>query len=293
MGHWLVIDLEATTDEGGWPMEEMEIIEIGASLVGADGHERDHFQRIVKPQRRPCLTDFCRQLTHISQADIDSAAPMHQVWAQFERWLTQHAPRLAGWCSWGDYDRRQLEQDLISQVHHDELTGVTNRRRFQELARQRMRQAEAVGQPLSLLLLDVDYFKQINDTYGHLRGDEVLKALARVCRNHMDAEEVLARVGGEEFAMLLPEMDRDAARRQAERIRASVWNAPVVLADAAIHVSISIGVAQWRPGDSVAELLGRADQALQVAKYKGRDRVEVADGGESLPLAAPGSQNRR
>jgi len=189
--------------------------------------------------------------------------------------------------------RRQLEQDLISQVHHDELTGVTNRRRFQELARQRMRQAEAVGQPLSLLLLDVDYFKQINDTYGHLRGDEVLKALARVCRNHMDAEEVLARVGGEEFAMLLPEMDRDAARRQAERIRASVWNAPVVLADAAIHVSISIGVAQWRPGDSVAELLGRADQALQVAKYKGRDRVEVADGGESLPLAAPGSQNRR
>lgn len=111
MGHWLVIDLEATTDEGGWPVEEMEIIEIGASLVGADGHERDHFQRIVRPQRRPCLTDFCRQLTHITQADVDSAAPLPQVWAQFERWLTQHAPRLVGWSSWGDYDRRQLEQE--------------------------------------------------------------------------------------------------------------------------------------------------------------------------------------
>lgn len=101
MGHWLVIDLEATTDEGGWAMEEMEIIEIGASLVGVDGHERDHFQRIVKPQRRPCLTDFCRELTHISQTDVDNAAPLPQVWAQFERWLMQHASRLVGWSSWG------------------------------------------------------------------------------------------------------------------------------------------------------------------------------------------------
>lgn len=106
MGHWLIIDLEATTDEGGWPVEEMEIIEIGASLVGADGHERDHFQRFVKPQRRPCLT-----VTHIAQAEVDAAAPLPQVWAQFERWLGQHAPRLVGWSSWGDYDRRQLEQE--------------------------------------------------------------------------------------------------------------------------------------------------------------------------------------
>lgn len=111
MGHWLVIDLEATTDEGGWPVEEMEIIEIGASLVDAEGHERDHFQRFVKPLRRPCLTAFCRELTHIGQAEIDGAAPLPLVWAQFERWLEQHSPRLAGWSSWGDYDRRQLQQE--------------------------------------------------------------------------------------------------------------------------------------------------------------------------------------
>lgn len=111
MGHWLVIDLEATTDEGGWPVEEMEIIEIGACLVAADGHERDHFQRFIRPQRRPCLTAFCRELTHIEQSDVDGAASLPQVWAQFERWLGQHAPRLVGWSSWGDYDRRQLEQE--------------------------------------------------------------------------------------------------------------------------------------------------------------------------------------
>ena len=111
MEHWLVIDLEATTDEGGWPVAEMEIIEIGASLVDTEGHERDHFQRFVKPQRRPCLTAFCRELTHIEQSDVDTAIPLPQVWPQFERWLNQHASRLVGWSSWGDYDRRQLEQE--------------------------------------------------------------------------------------------------------------------------------------------------------------------------------------
>lgn len=108
MPHWLVIDLEATTDEGGWPVEEMEIIEIGACLVDRDGRELDHFQRFVRPQRRPLLTSFCRELTHISQADIDGALPLPQVWAQFERWLGRMPAPLAGWASWGDYDRQQF-----------------------------------------------------------------------------------------------------------------------------------------------------------------------------------------
>lgn len=136
MPHWLVIDLEATTEEGGWPVEEMEIIEIGASLVAAaDGRELDHFQRFVRPQRRPLLTSFCRELTHISQANVDSAAPLAEVWAQFERWLAQHQPRLAGWASWGDYDRRQLEQEWRRQ-HLDSLLArvphVNLKQRFAE-----------------------------------------------------------------------------------------------------------------------------------------------------------------
>ncbi len=193
--------------------------------------------------------------------------------------------------------RRKLEQDLMNQVHHDDVTGVTNRRRFQELARQNMRRLEVAGRPLSLLLLGVDYFRQITDTYGHLRSDEVLKALARICGDFMDEYDVLARVGSEEFAMLLPEMDAAAACKQAERIRAGVWHAPVVLPDAAIHISISVGVAQWRPGESLAELMVRADQALQQARHKGRDRVEVSGGEESrgqesLPNAAAPAHNR-
>ncbi len=109
MPYWLVIDLEATTDEGGWPVAEMEIIELGASLVNRDGRELDHFQRFVRPERRPHLTHFCRDLTRISQANIDAAAPLAQVWAAFERWLQQFAGDIKAWVSWGDYDRQQLQ----------------------------------------------------------------------------------------------------------------------------------------------------------------------------------------
>lgn len=111
MSYWLVIDLEATTEEGGWPVAEMEIIEIGASLVNQDGREIDHFERFVRPVRRPLLTSFCRDLTHIQQHLIDSALTLPAVWPQFERWISQYRAKLVGWTSWGDYDREQLQQE--------------------------------------------------------------------------------------------------------------------------------------------------------------------------------------
>ncbi|SDO70547.1 exonuclease domain-containing protein [Pseudomonas jinjuensis] len=136
MPHWLVIDLEATTEEGGWPVEEMEIIEIGATLVSEDdGRELDHFQRFVRPQRRPVLTTFCRELTHISQDNVDAAEPLCAVWPQFEHWLARHNQCLAGWASWGDYDRRQLEQEWRRQNLCSQLCRVRHvnlKQRFAE-----------------------------------------------------------------------------------------------------------------------------------------------------------------
>ena len=145
MPHWLVIDLEATTDDGGWPIEEMEIIEIGATLVNRQGRELDHFQRFVRPLRRPLLTPFCRELTHITQANIDAAQPLADVWLQFERWLGQHHSRLEGWASWGDYDRKQLLQEwqrlqldsVLSRVPHINL-------------KQRFAKARRLERPLGL-----------------------------------------------------------------------------------------------------------------------------------------------
>lgn len=156
MPQWLVIDLEATTEEGGWPVSDMEIIEIGASLVNAQGVEIEHFQRFVRPTRRPHLTAFCRQLTHISQADVDAAAPLHVVWPQLERWLLPHHPRLAGWASWGDYDRRQLEQEWHVHGLHSHLceTPHVNLKNLFAAARQLPRQ---VGLKMALNLAGLQF----------------------------------------------------------------------------------------------------------------------------------------
>lgn len=151
MQHWLVIDLEATTEDGGWPVAEMEIIEIGASLVTRDGHEVEYFQRFVRPTRRPHLTHFCRQLTQISQADVDAAAPLSVVWAQFERWLQSHQAQLAGWASWGDYDRRQFEQEWLAHgldSYLSQLPHINLKKRFAE-ARQL---AKPIGLKMALNL---------------------------------------------------------------------------------------------------------------------------------------------
>ncbi|MFK0089532.1 exonuclease domain-containing protein [Pseudomonas sp. NPDC090755] len=145
MGHWLVIDLEATTDDGGWPVTDMEVIEIGATLVNRQGREIDHFQRFIKPRRRPQLTPFCRELTHISQASVDSAAAFSDVWSQFERWIGHHKAHLQAWVSWGDYDRQQLLQEWQQHQIHSLLEAVPHIN-----LKQRFAKARQLQRPLGL-----------------------------------------------------------------------------------------------------------------------------------------------
>jgi diguanylate cyclase (GGDEF)-like protein len=172
----------------------------------------------------------------------------------------------------------------------DPLTGVYNRRTFKELAEPLLSRARRTRGSVSLLLLDLDHFKRINDTHGHLSGDEVLSGFARLARTCLRKEDLLARYGGEEFVVLLPGTSEAAAMALAERIREEVAEATLYSANDTVRVTVSVGLA-GESGEHVATLetlLGRADEALYVAKARGRNCVVSSDPPVALAAAANG-----
>lgn len=172
--------------------------------------------------------------------------------------------------------RRRLEEVLRRRADQDETTGIANRTALFEAAGRLFAEAEATQRPLSLLLLDVDYFRQLNSTYGHMRGDDVLKALVSVCDAVLEQPHFLARLGGEVFVALFPDTGLAEAAEVAEWVRSECQRMPVAIAEVAIHFTISVGVVQRRPAEPLNVLLRRADEAVSAAKYNGRNRVEVA-----------------
>jgi len=172
-------------------------------------------------------------------------------------------------------ERRRMEDELRWLATTDALTGLPNRRHFLDLAQSERQRAVRHGHELSLLMVDVDYFKSINDTYGHGVGDEVLRALAGMISDSLREEELVGRLGGEEFAVLLPETGLEGALDAAGRLREQVSRAPVATGQGDLNVTVSIGVSDWREAEEPVEsLLIRADEALYAAKNEGRDRVE-------------------
>jgi diguanylate cyclase (GGDEF)-like protein len=161
----------------------------------------------------------------------------------------------------------------------DPLTGVANRRSIEQLGTDAIAAARASGQPLCALALDVDHFKSVNDGHGHPCGDQVLARIAHACRDALRHFDLLGRTGGEEFLVLLPDTHLQQAWPIAERLRATV--SAIVFTDIAdgLKVTISIGMAELQPEDSLRELVGRADSALYRAKANGRDRIEAAEPG--------------
>jgi diguanylate cyclase (GGDEF)-like protein len=169
------------------------------------------------------------------------------------------------------------ERDLArAMAERDELTGLLNRRALDQRLRAATDEARANAAALSVVFLDLDHFKRINDDYGHAAGDRVLVEAARRVAHELRAGDFLGRWGGEEFVALLPGAGVEDARRVSERVRAAVAAAPVCAGDATIPVTISLGIAVFDADrDDVAALTARADRALYRAKAAGRNRVEV------------------
>jgi diguanylate cyclase (GGDEF)-like protein/PAS domain S-box-containing protein len=174
-------------------------------------------------------------------------------------------------------DRKKAEMELERLARTDVLTGVTNRRYFFELAEIQFARARRYRQSLAVLLLDVDHFKQVNDRYGHLAGDQVLQMVARECKKHLRGSDIFARYGGEEFICLLPEQDQAGALDTAERIRQIIGQAEVVYEAQSICVTASIGLTVLPAATNLTleRLIDQADQALYASKTNGRNRVSV------------------
>lgn len=175
---------------------------------------------------------------------------------------------------------------------HDELTGLHNRRHLMGILEQQQERALRHDEPFALCMIDLDFFKQINDTHGHGVGDEALRGFSERIRAHMrgmdiigrgeNSDSTFGRYGGEEFLLVLPYAEDASARACVERLRTAINAAPFPTSAGDLAITFSAGVAQYRKGETIASMLDRADEALYRAKTAGRDRIEIA---EAPPLA--------
>jgi len=171
--------------------------------------------------------------------------------------------------------RKELERELRRLATSDPLTGAANRRRIVDRATRELQRSRRYDRPLSLLMLDIDHFKRINDRHGHDVGDRVLVRFVEACSAELREDDIIARIGGEEFAVLLPEADLETANAVGERLRATA--AEIRIDEPVVRITVSVGVADF--GDADEDCQGafkRADEALYRAKEQGRDRVVAA-----------------
>lgn len=177
-----------------------------------------------------------------------------------------------------EHSSQQSRSDLMVMASTDPLTRLANLYRFRQAFEYEKRRALRLGTPLSVLVLDLDWFKAVNDTHGHKVGDLVLIHVAECLRERLRATDLPCRVGGEEFPVLLPDTNREQAVVVAETLRELIGSQPYQAGRLDIPLSCSIGVAEWgTDGDTIEALMEAADQRLYIAKQQGRDQV-VAEG---------------
>ncbi|MBB5206988.1 GGDEF domain-containing protein [Chiayiivirga flava] len=175
----------------------------------------------------------------------------------------------------------RYHEEVHQLASHDSLTDFSNRRHFLELLEKEIARAEHQRRALSLAILDVDHFKRINDRHGHPGGDVVLRQIAALVRSQLRADELVGRIGGEEFAIVYPDADPAAVRIRCEALRETVARSSVSVGDSAMQMTVSIGIAHLGPAcPDRSSLMRAADAALYRAKETGRNRICVAGDGD-------------
>lgn len=202
---------------------------------------------------------------HLMEGKLQAAALLQQANRNLEQQVAERTAELAG-----------ARDEAVRMARLDGLTGVANRRYFEEMASQEFARANRYGLPLSAILFDIDLFKRINDRHGHAAGDAVIRAAARLAREGLREVDFVARIGGEEFLILLPGVEAAQAAVTAERLRQAIVSEAVQHEGLTLHFSASFGVSQLQPDDrGYQALVHRADRAMYAAKLAGRNRVEI------------------
>ncbi len=233
--------------------------------AGEYHHALDHFEKYVEHHRAAFDEESDRRLKTIEIIhEVENARKDAEIYQLRNVALQQEIE-----------ERKKAQAALERLATQDALTGLANRRHFLELAARTIEQARRYQRPLSIVMMDVDHFKQINDTFGHNTGDQVLVSVAQCMLTVLRKVDILGRYGGDEFVILLPETTQEGARRLTERLRQVVSQQSIIAGGVSLPISLSIGLTSniQQPDLALDELLQRADRALYYSKQAGRDRV--------------------
>lgn len=249
---------------------QAELIGASTKMLFAHASKYEEIGRVAYPieHGKPYRTQFEMRKSNGQKVWVDISGAAVAYDASLTLWLLSDISTL-----------KSLEEELSHQVNHDFLTGLSSRSWFMRQAEIEVHRALRYNNPLSIIMMDIDFFKRINDTHGHQAGDMVLKNVAELCRHMLRDSDVCGRLGGEEFALLLPETDKHQALEVAERLRVGLEKAKITLPadETTLQLTVSIGVSSVTNGmDTVDAMIARADKALYDAKNAGRNRVYAA-----------------
>ncbi|MEQ8234996.1 MAG: GGDEF domain-containing protein [Gammaproteobacteria bacterium] len=258
-----------------------KLIETLTGSIEAAGSEVDRYERSLSECAEQLDGDIAADdLRQLVAGLIESTQRMNAGSSALARHLEESRAET-------EVLRRELAQ-VRQEAQHDALTGLANRKGFELRLAELEASEDYAGRPHCLVMADIDKFKSINDTYGHLFGDKIIKVVAKAMSNLTKGKDLAARFGGEEFVILLPDTELAGARALADSIRAAIERGRVYnpkTGEEIRRITISLGVTQLMPGEAIDSTIARADEALYRAKEGGRNRVEVAPAG-TIPLAA-------